>query len=338
MESAFWFFDRFGDARTVMRMGRQTLPEPGPGQAVVRLRAVGLNQADNRYLRGTHFPPKTFPSCLSHEAIGEIVALGPGAAEAGVSHAWAVGDRVAFVPMLVDTAGMGVLRDVGLYDLASFLPVPPAYSDREGAAYWMAVLTMAGAMQLAGLGPGTSRGRRIAFTAAAGGMGTLALKLARAWGAEAMATTRSAEKVAPLSALAARVAVVRTAGDLAAALRAWSTDGVDAVIDPLGGAFVGAAVEALAPGGRYVSYEWRAGTTGTYDVASLIAADASLHGFTIFRLLRHPGLLEQLTAIGMDHADRLTPLLADDYGFDAAPDAFEALARGRHVGKITVSL
>jgi NADPH-dependent curcumin reductase CurA len=40
----------------------------------------------------------------------------------------------------------------------------------------------------------------------------------------------------------------------------------------------------------------------------------------------------------MDYADRLTPLPADDYGFDAAPDAFEALARGQHVGKITISL
>jgi NADPH:quinone reductase-like Zn-dependent oxidoreductase len=338
MESAFWFFDRFGDARTVMRMGRQILPEPGPGQAAVRIRAVGLNQADNRYLRGTHFPPKTFPACLSHEAVGEIVALGPAAKDAGAPRAWAVGDRVAFAPMLVDKAGMGVLREAGVYDLASLLPVPPAYSDREGAAYWMGILTMAGAMQMAGLGPGTGRGRRIAFTAAAGGMGTLALKLARAWGAEAMATTRSAEKVEPLSAIAAHVAVVRGAGDLTPALRAFSPDGVDAVIDPLGGAFVGAAVEALAPGGRYIGYEWRAGTTGTYDIASLIAADASLHGFTIFRLLRHPGLLEQLTAIGMNHADRLTPMLADDYGFDAAPDAFEALARGQHVGKITVSV
>jgi NADPH:quinone reductase-like Zn-dependent oxidoreductase len=257
MESAFWFFDRFGDARMVMRKGRQAVPEAGPGQAVVRLRAVGRNQADNRYLQGTHFPPKTFPSCLSHEAVGEIVALGPrvtkaGATEAGAAHAWAVGDRVAFVPMLIDTAGMGVLREVGVYDLASFLPVPPAYSDREGAAYWMAVLTMVGAMQMAGFGPGTGRGRRIAFTAAASGMGTLALKLARAWGAEAMATTRSAEKVAMLSTMAARVAVVRTAGELAAALRAWSPNGVDAVIDPPGRAFVGAAVEALAPGGRYV--------------------------------------------------------------------------------------
>jgi NADPH:quinone reductase-like Zn-dependent oxidoreductase len=331
MESAFWFFDRFGDARAVMRKGRQTVPEPGPGQAVVRIRAVGLNQADNRYLQGTHFPPKTLPSCLSHEAVGEIVALGPAEAGAGAPQAWTVGDRVAFIPMLVDTAGMGVLREIGVYDRASLLPVPPAFSDREGAAYWMAVFTMAGAMQMARIGPGAARGKRIAFTAAAGGMGTLALKLARAWGAETMATTRSAEKVTTLSTMAARVAVVRTAGELSAALRAWSPDGVDAVIDPLGGAFVGAAVEGLAPGGRYVSYEWRAGAAGSYDIAALIAADVSLHGFTIFRLLRHPRLLEQLTAIGMDYADRLTPLLAEDYGFDAAPDAFEALARGQHV-------
>ena len=50
-ETAYWYFERFGDPMAVMRQGRQALPEPGPGQAVVALRAVGLNQAENRYLR-----------------------------------------------------------------------------------------------------------------------------------------------------------------------------------------------------------------------------------------------------------------------------------------------
>ncbi|MCG8693014.1 MAG: hypothetical protein MI806_17570 [Minwuiales bacterium] len=55
-----------------MQKGRQALPEPGPGQAIVALRAVGLNQAENRYLLGKHFPPKQFPACLSHEAFAAL--------------------------------------------------------------------------------------------------------------------------------------------------------------------------------------------------------------------------------------------------------------------------
>ena len=336
MQSAYWYFDRFGEARAVMRLGRQSVPPPGPGQALVRIRAVGLNQADNRYLAGTHFPPKALPSGLALEGVGEVVALGPAAD--GAPPDFAVGDRVAFLPVRVDTAGMGVLREVGLYDCAALLPAPPAYSDREAAAFWMAVLTMAGAMEMAGLDAVSSRGRRVTFTAAAGGMGTLALKLARAWGATTIATTRDPGKVSQLAALAAHVAVVRKPDDLTAALRAVAGEGVHAVIDPLGGDFVGAAVAALSPGGRYVGYEWRAGTAGSFEIPALIAADASLHGYSIFRLLRHPVLLARLTAAGLQQADALRPVLADDFSFAAAPDAFATLARGAHVGKITVSL
>lgn len=337
-ESVFWYFDRFGEAKTVMQKGRQVLPEPGPGQAIVALRAVGLNQAENRYLLGKHFPPKQFPACLSHEAVGEIVALGPEAKDGSAAGRWATGDRVAFVPMLIDMAGMGVLRETGVYDLSALAPVPEAYSDREGAAYWMGILTMAGAMEMAGIGPETAKGKTVAFTAAAGGMGIVALKLARAWGAEAFATTRRSEKVDRLSAFAERVAVVETPDDLTRALRAWRPGGVDAVIDPLGGGFVAAAVEALVPGGQFVSYEMIAGATGAYDIPALMAHDASLHGYTVFRPLRHPGLLERLLDIGMRYADSATPVLAADYAFDDAPEAFAALARSAHVGKITISI
>ena len=230
-----------------MQKGWRELPEPGPGQAAVAIRAVGLNQSENRYLSGTHFPPEQFPACISHEAVGEIVELGP--EENGpASGKWKVGDRVAFLPMLVDRAGMGVLRDFGVYKQSVFLPVPEVYSDCEGAAYWMAVLTMAGAMDMAGLGPHTSSGKTIVFTAAAGGMGTLALKLARAWDAETIATTRHQAKVEQLSAVASRVAVVRTVEELTSALRALSPNGVDVIIDPLGGSFVGASIESLVPG------------------------------------------------------------------------------------------
>lgn len=335
--STYWYFDRFGEPKDVMRQGRQDLPEPRPGQAVVAIRSVGLNQAEYRFLLGTHFPPDRFPACIGHEAVGVIVALGRETADAGPAR-WKVGDRVAFVPMLVDRVGMGTLRDVGVYDVASLLPVPKAYSDSEGAAFWMGVLTVGGALDMAGLGPETSDGKSVVITAAAGGMGIIGLKLARAWGAEAIATTRDPAKAERLAALASHVAVVKTVEDFASALQAVRPEGVDAVIDPLGGGFVGAAIEALVPGGQYVGYEMVAGATGSYDIMALLSRDASIHGYTIFRPLRRPGLLERLVGIGMDYADRLRPIVAETYSFARAPEAFAALARSEHVGKITITV
>jgi NADPH:quinone reductase-like Zn-dependent oxidoreductase len=63
-----------------------------------------------------------------------------------------------------------------------------------------------------------------------------------------------------------------------------------------------------------------------------------MHGFTIFRLLRHSGLLERIIPIGAELAGKLTPVLHASYSFDEAPEAIEALARAEHVGKIMIAI
>jgi NADPH2:quinone reductase len=334
--SQYWYFNQFGHARTVLEKGRQVLPQPGPGQAVVAIRAIGLNRADNQYMLGKHFPPKRFPACMSQEAVGEIIQLGPKQTGTVSRQAWQVGDRVAFAPMMIDMPGMGVLRELGVYDQAKLLPVPEAFSDQEAAAYWMGILTMAGAMEMAGLGPENCSGKTIVITAATGGVGTIGLQLTRAWGAASIATTRSQAKVERLSTLAAHVAVVDSVEKYSRELRRLCPQGADAIIDPLGGDFVGASVKVLASGGQYVGYEMVSSPTGTYDIMTLLGADASIHGFTVFRLLQHSGLLDRLVAIGMEYSRQLKPILAGSYSFDAAPEAYEALEKSTHFGKIVI--
>ncbi|MEZ5584017.1 MAG: zinc-binding alcohol dehydrogenase family protein, partial [Candidatus Competibacteraceae bacterium] len=253
--SNYWYFNTFGPAKTVLEKGRQSLPRLLPGQALVAIRAIGLNRSDYQYMLGNHFPPKTLPACVSQEAVGEIVQLGPEQSDSPRRRDWKVGDRVAFAPMMVDMPGMGVLRDLGVYDQAILLPVPEAFSDQQAAAYWMGILTIAGALEMAGLGPDTCHGKTVVITAATGGVGTIGLQLARAWGAETIATTRSREKAERLAALASHVAVVDSVPQYVDDLRALCPQGADAIIDPLGGEFVGGSVKALACGGHYVGYE-----------------------------------------------------------------------------------
>jgi NADPH:quinone reductase-like Zn-dependent oxidoreductase len=83
-------------------------------------------------------------------------------------------------------------------------------------------------------------------------------------------------------------------------LRAACPKGADAIIDSFAGDFVDASVRALAPGGQYVSYEMVNGRTGAYDILTLMETDASIHGFTVFRLLQHPGLMDRLVEIGKE--------------------------------------
>jgi NADPH2:quinone reductase len=339
VETAYWFFERFGEPKAVLQRGRQTLSAAGKGQAAVAIRAVGLNQSDYRYVLGTHLPPDHCPSCVAHEAVGEIIELGPEVDGPSETRKWRTGDRVALAPMLVDRASMGALRQIGVYEQSALLPVPDNYSDAQGGAYWNAILTIAGAMDMARLGPETSKGKTVAFTAAAGGIATVGLQLARAWGALVLATTRRQDKVTLLSHLADHVTVVRRAQDLVPALRGTPFErGIDVIIDPIGGEMVACGLEALAPGGQFVSYEAVAGHAASYDIMDLMAKDLSLHGYTFFRPLRHPGLLDRLVDIGMEYADRMTPVLAANFSFDEAPEAIEALARSEHVGKITIAV
>ncbi|MEM7169730.1 MAG: zinc-binding dehydrogenase [Pseudomonadota bacterium] len=334
--SHHWCFNKFGPPTEVMEKGQQSLPKPGSGQAIVAVRAVGLNRSDYLLMIGQYFPPEQFPAFLAHEAVGEIVALGPPGDDGENGSKWAVGDRIVVGPLLIDMPGMGVLRDLGLYDQASFLPVPQNFSDVEAAAYWTGFLTIAGALEMAGLGPQSCRSKSLVITAAAGGIGTMCLQVASAWGAEVTATTRSSTKSKQLEKLADHVVQCESPEGLEAGLSALYPKGVDVIVDPLGGAFVDASVKALAPGGQYVGYEWITGPTANYDIKTFLFADATIHGFSLFRLLQHPGLMDRLVQLGLEYADQLRPCLAETFSFDTAPQAFDALAQSKQVGKITI--
>ncbi len=114
--------------------------------------------------------------------------------------------------------------------------------------------------------------------------------------------------------------------------------GANAIIDPLGGAFVGASVKSLASGRHYVGYVMVAGQTGAYDIPSLLQSNGSIHGFPVFRLLQRPGLMDRMTEIGMKYAEKATPVQADNNSFNSAPEAYSALNRCRHFGKLTITV
>ncbi len=130
-ESEFWAFETYGEPMAVLRRERESWREPGAGQVLVAIRAIGLNRADVLYVRGLHFPPDHLPSGVGVEAAGEILALGEGVAGQGD---WTVGQRVCLLPMAIVPKVQGAFRQVGLYDLSQLLPAPPDHSFAEAAA------------------------------------------------------------------------------------------------------------------------------------------------------------------------------------------------------------
>ena len=77
MKTRSFQFAEYGQPTDVLQLAEQELPEPGPGQALVRIKAVGLNRSESNYVQGRYIPAREFPSGIGQEAVGEILVLGP---------------------------------------------------------------------------------------------------------------------------------------------------------------------------------------------------------------------------------------------------------------------
>ena len=204
------------------------------GEIRVGVRAAGLNFRDVLIALGMY--PGEAP--LGSEAAGVVLEVGPGVT------GLAAGDRVfGLVP-----AGFG---PVAVADARLVHPMPAGWSFAEAAAVPVAYLTAYfGLVDLAGVRPG----ERVLVHAAAGGVGTAAVQLARHLGAEVYATASPAkwDAVRELGVPAERIASSRDLGFRAAFLDATGGAGVDVVLDALAGEFVDASLDLLPRGGRFL--------------------------------------------------------------------------------------
>jgi len=342
MQTRYFRFPEYGMPTEVLQLGEQELPDPGPGQALVKIEAIGLNRSELRYAQGFYVPAREFPSCIGQEAVGRIVALGPPAKSGTAAIAATpleVGARVALLPGRVDICGMGAYREVGLYDQAALAPVPESFSDAEGAAYWMGILTMGGCLEQAGLTPENTRGKRVLITAATSSMGIVALKLARAWGAETFATSRSDEKARNLEGIADHVIVCRDSDALIEGVNAVTGEaGIDVALDPVGADFYPGLLAVTATGGQIVSYELISGPVANLSIPTMMIKDVTIRGFVIFRVYRLPGLLDTLIQQGMAYSDRVRPIISKTFPWEQAPAALAELGEARHVGKLILQV
>jgi NADPH:quinone reductase-like Zn-dependent oxidoreductase len=342
MKARAWQFRHPGGPE-VLELHEEEVGPPGPGRALVRLRAVGLNRSELMHLAGRYYGPPPSPSYLGQEGVGEIVELGDMEEGSAIlfPRALKVGSRVALQVGRVDFAGMGSYRSVGWYPVDALLPVPDSFSDAEAAAFWLAALTAAGGLWTGGLRPDSPPGRRVLITAASSGIGVMALKIARAWGAHTVAATTSAGKRGALEALADEVIVVGSPEELAARVKeATAGRGVDLAFDPVGFAYAEALFEAVAQDGHAVYYGLMAGAEAALDLRTMILKDMAVHGYTVYRLQRQPELLREIVELLLDlaAAGRITPRVAAEYPFDRAPDALAAMAENRHLGKIILNV
>ncbi|MFC0599244.1 quinone oxidoreductase family protein [Streptomyces palmae] len=234
----------------VLRMEEVEVPEPGPGELLVDNEAIGVTLPMVRKVRDGGVP---LPGVLGGEVAGRVAALGHGVT------GFAVGDRVTALCFRDSYAERSVVR------AAMATPIPDGAGAADAVALVRGGLVALGAHHAARPEPGES----VLVTAAASGVGHLAVQLAREHGASrVVAAAGSADKAEFLRGLGADEVIGYD--------RLTGIEPVDIVLDAVGGELLSPAVAALAPGGRLVAYSSGGGTLSAYD---LLVGGKSAIGF-----------------------------------------------------------
>lgn len=325
--------------RPELRLEERPDPVPGPGEVLLRVQATALNRADLLQVRGLYPPPPGESTIPGLEAAGVIEGLAEGAsgevgqAQPGGAYAWRVGDRAMAL-----LAGGGHAEKVAV-PVGQLLPIPGSLSFAEAAAVPEVGVTAWTNLVHEGE---VRAAETVLITAAASGVGTFAVQLARELGARVLVAGRSLERLEPLLVLGAAAAFPLDEG-LPAAVRA-STGGVgaDLVLDLVGGEAMSRHLDCLRERGRLVLVGLLGGARATLDLSPVMRRRLRLLGSVL-----RPRSRQEKAALVAAFGELALPRLADGrlrpivdrvLPFAQIEDAYQALERGGVLGKIVLVL
>ena len=279
---------RFGGPE-VLKLVELPTPVPGTGQLLVRIRASGINLADALTRQDRYAVTPPLPAILGAEAAGVVEAIG------GNVHGFAIGQRVA-VPLFAANS-LGAYAEYVAIDAALAVPLPDVISFEQAAALQIQGLTALYLTRQA-----SPKGKIVLINAAAGGVGSILVQLARRAGArKVIAGASSSDKLDFARSLGADAGVNYTRPDWTEELRRVTDgNGPDIIYESVGGDVTGASLAALAPLGQIVIYgalNIQSFQLGVGELLGLIFKNQSLTGFAFQPLLTPESLRSGLAEL-----------------------------------------
>ena len=281
-------------------------PTPGDGEALVRVRAAGINFLDVLIRHGRYPQMPDFPAVLGVEIAGELED----------------GTRVMAM------RSSGGYAELAAVPRASLVPLPDSASFAQGAAFLLTFLTawipLTRQVRF-------EEERTVLVHAAAGGVGTAAIQVARALDARVVAAVGSPEKLDLCRELGAAEAYVYD--ELPDDLR------VDVVVDPVGGELFEAAVARLRPLGQLVTIGYAGGLWPELQPAQIVGRNIGVQGVYIGRLLRHaPDVIAAATRelLELWSGRRIRPVVGAEFPLAEVEDAHALVESRRSVGKVVL--
>jgi NADPH2:quinone reductase len=299
----------------VMHLVDLDTPTPGEGHELVNVSAIGINYADTHQTENSYLFPQKLPLIPGVEVVGTNAS----------------GVRVL---ALVEAGGYA--QQVTTHP-AFMTPIPEAVSDEQalcmlvqGSTAWHILKTF-GHVQPS---------ETVVVHAAAGGVGTIAIQLAKMWGAKVIAVASSEDKRALATSLGADVVVDATHENLGEAIRAANGGKrVNLVLEMVGGKTFDDSLEILAPFGRLVTYGMASRVAPTIiQPASLMGGSKTITGFWLQHCFGKKELMndviEQLFALVVE--GKLNPVIGATYPLSQAVIAHKAMRSRETTGKITL--
>ncbi len=301
-------------------------PKPGPGQLLVRVGAAALSYPDALMCRGEYQVKPELPFTLGVEAAGEVVAVGPDV------NGWTEGERV------IGMALTGGLAELALFDAAHTFRPHARLDDGEAAALHMNYQTAHFALHRRAC---VRAGETVLVHAAAGGVGSATIQLAKAAEAGVIAVVGGPAKVDAARELGADAVVDRYEDDFVAVVKDFTAGrGADVVIDPVGGDTFARSTKCIAFEGRIVIVGFTSGSFGNLATNHALVKNYAVLGLHWGRYhLTHLDLvrsvqteLDDLVASGV-----VRPLVTERLAMADAPDGITRLFSGSTIGRVVVS-
>ncbi len=297
-------------------------PTPAQGQALVDIRACGLNFADLLMTKGKYQETPTPPFSLGMEPAGIVTALGPD------TDGPAPGTRV------VAFSGQGGLAEQGVFDAARCLPLPDNMSFEDAAAFQVAYGTSHMALDYkARLQPDET----LVVLGAAGGVGLTAVEIGKVMGARVIACARGADKLEVCRRAGADHLIDTDTQDLRDEIKALG--GADVVYDAIGGDQFNAAFRACNPDARILLIGFASGDLPDVRPNHMLVKNITLIGFYWggYLAFRPEPLIDSLRQLLAWYGEgKIRPHVSHTLPLERADEALDLLRQRKSTGKVVV--
>nr|WP_190264567.1 NAD(P)H-quinone oxidoreductase [Glutamicibacter nicotianae] len=312
----------------VLELVQRPIPVVAAGEVLVKVEAFGLNRADVQQRKGVYPPPPGASDIPGLEVAGTIAGIGEGVS------GWKPGTRVAAL-----LAGGGYAQYVNV-PAELLIEIPGKVSTIDAAGLPEVAATVVSNLFIEG---GLGQGQTLLIHGGAGGIGSMAIQLAKAAGARVIVTASSAEKLDYCRALGADEGINYREEDFSARIKELTDGrGVDLILDVVGAKYLGENVKALAVGGRMVVIGLQGGAKAELNLGLLMNKRARIIGTTLRSrpLGEKAEIVRQTTTkvLPLLEQGKLALNVTKTMDFAELAAAHEYFDSGEHTGKVVIKV